>query len=64
MRAFTTGLLMLLVAALARPLEQGARVGDEAPDFALKDSRGKDYRLSSYRGQKKVVLEFFRSGAW
>jgi AhpC/TSA family len=39
-------------------------VGKEAPDFELSDSAGRSYRLSSYRGKKAVVLEFFRSGDW
>ena len=39
-------------------------VGDTAPDFELRDSAGKVYKLSSYRGEKAVVLEFFRSGSW
>jgi peroxiredoxin len=42
----------------------GVEVGQQAPDFELKDSSGKAYKLSSFRGQKKVVLEFFRSGSW
>jgi peroxiredoxin Q/BCP len=34
-------------------------VGDEAPEFALKASDGKTYRLSSYRGRSAVVLAWF-----
>lgn len=33
------------------------KVGDEAPDFTLKDNHGKEVRLSDFRG-KKVVLGF------
>ena len=32
----------------------------EAPEFALKDFQGEDFRLSALRGQKRVVLIFNR----
>lgn len=35
------------------------QVGDEAPDFELKDSSGQPVRLSDYRGKKAVVLVFY-----
>jgi hypothetical protein len=35
-----------------------ARVGTEAPDFALPDLGGKTVRLSGYRGKSNVVLMF------
>ena len=34
-------------------------VGDEAPDFTLPGTDGKDATLSSFRGKKGVVLAFF-----
>jgi len=34
-------------------------VGDEAPDFEAKDTKGQSFRLSDYRGQKNVVLYFY-----
>ena len=34
-------------------------VGDEAPDFELKDQHGTPVKLSSFRGQKNVVLVFY-----
>ena len=34
-------------------------VGDEAPDFELKDQDKQPVRLSSFRGQKNVVLVFY-----
>jgi peroxiredoxin (alkyl hydroperoxide reductase subunit C) len=34
------------------------KVGDEAPDFALKDENRQDFKLSEQRG-KNVVLNFF-----
>ena len=33
----------------------------EAPDFVLMDKRGKEVRLSSFRGKKEVLLDFWAS---
>lgn len=33
--------------------------GDEAPDFELQDNNGSTVKLSSFRGQKNVVLCFY-----
>jgi len=38
-----------------------ARVGEAAPDFALRDLDGNEVRLSSFRG-KRVVLEWWNPG--
>ncbi len=38
-------------------------VGQEAPDFTLEKEAGKTVTLSDYRGQKTVVLVFYR-GHW
>ena len=35
------------------------KVGDEAPDFTLSDTKNEKVTLSSFRGQKNVVLAFF-----
>jgi peroxiredoxin (alkyl hydroperoxide reductase subunit C) len=35
------------------------QVGQEAPDFELKDQDGQARRLSDYRGKKNVVLVFY-----
>ena len=35
-------------------------VGREAPDFELTDVQGRAVRLSDYRGQKRVILNFTR----
>jgi peroxiredoxin (alkyl hydroperoxide reductase subunit C) len=35
------------------------KVGQLAPDFALRDQRKELVRLSDYRGEKNVVLAFF-----
>ncbi len=34
------------------------RAGDEAPDFELPTPEGERVRLSSFRGEKHVLLEF------
>jgi peroxiredoxin len=34
-------------------------IGQQAPDFELKDQDGKPVRLSSFRGSKNVVLVFY-----
>lgn len=34
------------------------RIGDQAPDFELKDQTGKPVRLSDYRDKKHVLLVF------
>ena len=34
-------------------------VGQEAPDFEVRDQNGTPVRLSSFRGQKNVVLVFY-----
>lgn len=56
--------LVLLVLATSLFAQKSVEVGDAAPDFELSDSAGKTYQLSSFRGEKAVVLEFFRSGSW
>ena len=35
------------------------KVGDEAPDFTMKDQDQNDVTLSSFRGNKNVVLAFY-----
>jgi len=39
------------------------RVGDQAPDFTLEDTDGRNISLSDFRNNKKVVLVFYR-GHW
>jgi peroxiredoxin len=35
------------------------RVGDEAPDFSLRNQHGETVRLSDFRGRKAVVVVFY-----
>ena len=37
----------------------GLSIGDEAPDFELRDQHGQPVRLSSFRGHKAVVVMFY-----
>ncbi len=52
-------LLTGAVAAVSRRAVAALAVGDAAPDFTLPGSDGKDAQLSSFRGNKNVVLAFF-----
>ena len=49
------GLGISLVAVAADEL----KVGDKAPDFTLKGSDGKTYKLEDFKGKKGVVLAWF-----
>jgi thioredoxin-dependent peroxiredoxin len=39
--------------------KNGLNVGDNAPDFTLKDAHGKSYTLSDYQGKSPVVVYFY-----
>lgn len=39
------------------------RAGQTAPDFTLESRKGEPVTLSQFRGQKRVVLVFYR-GQW
>ncbi len=39
------------------------RVGDQAPDFTLEDTDGRNISLSEFRNSKKMILVFYR-GRW
>jgi cytochrome oxidase Cu insertion factor (SCO1/SenC/PrrC family) len=50
--------------AQARPAQPAApkthlKVGDPAPDFTLRDTNGKEVKLSDFKGKKNVVLAFY-----
>jgi peroxiredoxin len=47
-------------AAPAAPMTGRAEIGSTAPDFALRDTEGREYRLADFLAQgKTVVLEWF-----
>lgn len=56
-RIFMTAAAMLAVATGAAHAE-ALTVGDEAPDFTLPGTDG-ETTLSTFRGEKNVVLAFF-----
>ena len=39
--------------------EPTVKVGDTAPDFTLRDTKGKEVSLHDFRGKKNVALAFY-----
>lgn len=39
--------------------EPTVKVGDMAPDFTLRDTKGKEVSLHDFRGKKNVALAFY-----
>lgn len=50
--------------AMAEDAKYGLKVGEEAPDFALKDQSGKVQKLSELVKEKNVAIVFYRSASW
>ena len=48
-----------ILALCISPLRAEPKPGDKAPEFYLRGSDGKMYRLSDYRGKQAVVLAWF-----
>lgn len=63
MKVFATLLLLtvLSAAALAQqaPPKTNLKVGDKAPEFSLRATDGKVYKLSDFKGKKNVVLAIY-----
>ena len=54
-------LAVLSIVALAQtpPVKTHLKVGDAAPDFTLRATDGKTYKLSDFKGKKNVVLALY-----
>ena len=61
MRMLTLGLLSAaaMFAQAVPPPHTHLKVGDTAPDFALRSTTGETVKLSDFRGKSVVVLAFY-----
>jgi peroxiredoxin len=60
-RSTGRGLAAIVAATSLIATAYAARVGEPAPDFTVKDSKGRQHRLADYKG-KVVVLEWHNQG--
>ncbi len=63
-RNYLVPFLLLVWALMAHaqqptPPKTQLKVGDAAPEFTLRDTEGKEVKLSDFKGKKNVVLAFY-----
>ena len=59
MKLLSATILALAMAMAISSSQAELKVGDDAPDFELKGSDGKTYKLSELKGKKAVVVAWF-----
>jgi peroxiredoxin Q/BCP len=50
---------VVVLAQQTPPVKTHLKVGDPAPDFTLRATDGKSYKLSDFKGKKNVVLAIY-----
>ncbi len=53
------GIVSMAGGASSASAANSLEVGDEAPDFELRDQHGETVKLSQFRGSKNVVMAFY-----
>ncbi len=56
---FLAGILLGVAGTIHAADAVELKVGDEAPDFSLPGSDGKEYELSEFKGKQAVVIAWF-----
>ena len=56
---FGLALVWSLTFGMGTVMSEELKVGDAAPDFALKGSDGKTYKLSDFKDKQAVVIAWF-----
>ncbi len=58
-RKMLLGIAILGLGIGQQAMSEELKVGSEAPEFALKGSDGKTYKLSQFKGKKYVVVAWY-----
>ena len=59
MMSVALAVVSVVLAQQAAPVKTHLKVGDPAPEFALRATDGKTYKLSDFKGKKNVVLAIY-----
>ena len=57
--SMAVALLLLAPMMMAAAADKELKVGDPAPDFQMKGSDGKTYKLSDFKGKQAFVIAWF-----